>query len=309
MENNVRKGFFAELKEKRVTTVAAAWVFYFLTTLLPVAFLLIAAFAVFGVDFADKVVGYLPEEFRTAGETILGVAKNASGGATVFFVATVLFSGSALLNQMSKDGEFLYEKSCLRTKNGIVRRLWAIFALCVLFFVFLGTAFAVAFKDMIFPVSYPEGQNFLILPLVFSVIVAAAFVIIMLLNKFIAPVKLGFSALAFGSFAALFAIVAGTIGFTVYLRFFNSYNAFYGSLAAVIVFILWAYIAMTGLYFGAFICMRSYEKQKSAVLREGSKKESKGKTEQPPRKVAGERKTEKVRSVKTKRKKGSLAAV
>ena len=264
MENNVRKGFFAALKEKRVTTVSAAWVFYFLTALLPVAFLLIAAFAVFGVDIADKAVGYLPEEFRTAGETVLGVAKNASKGATVFFVATVLFSGSALLNQMSKDGEFLYTESGARRRNGIVRRLWAIFALCVLFFVFLGAAFAVAFKDMIFPASDFAGESLPILSLAFSGIVAAAYVIIILLNKFIAPVKLGFSALAFGSFIALFAIVAGTIGFTIYLRFFNSYNAFYGSLAAVIVFILWAYIAMTGLYFGAFICMRTYERQKLA---------------------------------------------
>ena len=110
MENNVRKGFFAELKEKRVTTVAAAWVFYFLTTLLPVAFLLIAAFAVFGVDFADKVVGYLPEEFRTAGETILGVAKNASGGA-IFFSTHVLEVAEKLCDRVGiiKKGRLVAE--------------------------------------------------------------------------------------------------------------------------------------------------------------------------------------------------------
>lgn len=260
MKSDIKKGFFAELKEKRVSTVAAAWVFYFLTALLPTVFLLITAFAVFGVDLKEKVIGYLPEEFRTAGETIFSVAKNASDGATVFFVATVLFSGSALLNQMSKDGEFLYGSTGgIRAKNGIVRRIWAVFALCVLFAVFMVSAFAVAFKDMILPQVSGSG-NIWILALAFSFVVATGYFIIILLNKFIAPIKIPFSALAAGSFVALLAIVAGTIGFTVYLRFFKNYNAFYGSLAAIIVFLLWVYIAMTGLSFGAFVCKRASEK-------------------------------------------------
>lgn len=301
MKEGNKKGFFAELKEKRVTTVAAAWVFYFLTALLPIVFLLITAFAVFGVDLKGKVIGYLPEEFRAAGETVFSVAKNASEGATVFFVATVLFSGSALLNQMSKDGEFLYgERGGVRAKNGIVRRLWAIFALCVLFAVFLTSAFAAAFKEMLFPRISGRG-NVWILALAFSFVAAAGYFIIILLNKFIAPIKVSFSALAAGSFIALFAIVAGTIGFTVYLRFFKSYNAFYGGLAAIIVFLLWAYIAMTGLSFGAFICMRANEKiaarekniKKEAAFSGETRAKSGEKAEisEKPERVKGKRKT------------------
>ncbi len=256
MKDKLNKGFFAELKDKRVTTVSAAWAFYFLTALLPVAFLLIAAFAVFGVDVADKAAGYFPEEFAEVGETVLRVAKNASRGATAFFFVIVLFSGSALINQMNKDGEFLYGEKCKRMKNGIARRLWAVLALCALFFVFLGAALAVAFKEMIFTESEFGGRGFLIPALAFTLIVAAAYVVIILLNKFIAPIKIGFTALIFGSFVALFLVVAGTIAFTLYLRFFNSYNAFYGSLTAALALILWAYIAMTGLYLGAFVCMR-----------------------------------------------------
>ena len=78
MSEKKEKGFFEALKQTRITTVSAAWVFYFLTALLPMAFLLITAFAVFGVNLADKAVGYLPEEFRPAGEAILSAAENAS---------------------------------------------------------------------------------------------------------------------------------------------------------------------------------------------------------------------------------------
>lgn len=244
------------LKRTRITTVSAAWVFYFLTALLPLAFLLITAFAVFGVNLADKAVGYLPEEFRPAGEAILSAAENASHGITVFFVLTVLFSGSTLLARMSKDGEFLYEKQSEK-RNPFLRRLWAVFALCVLFAVFLLAAVLFAFKEVVFPAG-AEGKNGIFLTaLAFLLVISVCYVIIILLNKFIAPVKLGASALALGSFVSLFVTVAGTIGFTLYLRFFSSYNAFYGSLAAVIVFLLWAYIVMTGLFFGSFVCMRA----------------------------------------------------
>lgn len=255
MSEKKEKGFFEALKQTRITTVSAAWVFYFLTALLPMAFLLITAFAVFGVNLADKAVGYLPEEFRPAGEAILSAAENASHGMTVFFVLTVLFSGSTLLARMSKDGEFLYEKQSEK-RNPFLRRLWAVFALCVLFAVFLGAAVLFAFKDMIFPVRADGNDGIFITALVFLFIISVCYVIIILLNKFIAPVKLSAPAVMFGSFVSLFVTVAGTIGFTLYLRFFNSYNAFYGSLAAVIVFLLWAYIIMTGLFFGSFVCMR-----------------------------------------------------
>ena len=74
-----------------------------------------------------------------------------------------------------------------------------------------------------------------------------------MLNRFISPVKLKFKEVAIGGLCSLSAIVMGTIGFALYLRFFNSYNAFYGSLAGIIVFLLWVYIIMIGLVAGVII--------------------------------------------------------
>ncbi|MBQ4111582.1 MAG: hypothetical protein IJD38_02170, partial [Clostridia bacterium] len=104
-----RKGLSTVLKiftEKRLTTVAGAWVYYFLSSVIPLAFLIITAFSVFGVSITGDIVSRLPEEFRLAGETIVQTAEKASKGVTVFFVITVVFSCTTLLNQMSKDGDF-----------------------------------------------------------------------------------------------------------------------------------------------------------------------------------------------------------
>ena len=75
--------------EKRLTTVAGAWVFFFLTSVIPLAFLLVTAFGVFGVDLSLELVSRLPLEFRPAGEAIVSTAERASKGATIIFIFLV----------------------------------------------------------------------------------------------------------------------------------------------------------------------------------------------------------------------------
>lgn len=259
------------VRQKRITTVAGAWTFYFLTSLLPIVFLLITAFGVFGVEISADFISRLPEEFRLAGETILETAKNASRGITVFFILTVLFSGSALLSQMSKDGEFLYGVR-LNKARGIMRRLWAMLALAALFVIFLAAAFLLSFRMPLAELFSKGRKNIFFTALVFLFAILLCYVIIVLLNKFISPVKQKFSSLALGGFVSLAADVAGTIGFIFYLKYFGSYNVFYGSLAAVIVFILWAYILMTGLVLGACVNVLVYERRERAARRQRAEK-------------------------------------
>ncbi len=261
MKRNKMFAFFHVFSDKRLTTVAGAWVFFFLTSVLPLAFLMVTAFGVFGVDLSLELVSRLPVEYRVAGEAIVSTAEKASRGATVIFVFTVIFSGSTLLNQMSKDGDHIYGAKS-NSKRGIFRRGWAIIGLACLFTVFLGVAFLIAFgTNLINGFSLIKSNSILGMTLGLSLLITFCYFLIIILNRFISPVKLKFTDLALGSLVSLFIIVLGTIGFTLYLRFFNSYNAFYGSLAGVIVFLLWAYILMTGLVFGAIINSFVYSKK------------------------------------------------
>ncbi|MBQ9735018.1 MAG: YihY/virulence factor BrkB family protein [Clostridia bacterium] len=250
------KTFIQDIKDKRLTTVAGAWVYYFLSSALPLAFLLVTAFGVFGVNVSVQIVDRLPEEFRTAGHAIISAAENASNGVTIFFIITVVISCSTLLNQMSKDGDYIYGVNS-KYKRGIMRRVSAVFAIIALFFLFLGAAFLFAFGSMVFAgVHADNGTQLFLTILTFLLVICFGYAIILLLNVFISPVRLSFKGLALGSFISLSVIVVGTIGFTVYLRFFSNYNAFYGSLAAIVIFLLWAYICMLGLACGAIINMR-----------------------------------------------------
>ncbi len=263
MKKNFVRSFFDLINQKRLTTVAGAWVYYFLTAFVPLLFLLVTAFSVFGVSLTHDLISRLPEEFRLAGEKVIETAENSSKGATIFFVIAVIFSCTSLLNQMSKDGDFIYE-SHSKTKRGLFRRLWAVVALSMLFVLFLGVAFVFAFSSniKINVLLNPRGDIFATI-MVFLFTISLGYAIIYVLNKFISPLKMGFSDLAIGTMFALFIMVLGTIGFTIYLKFFSNYNAFYGSLAGVIIFLIWAYILMLGLSFGAIINMQIYKHKKA----------------------------------------------
>ncbi len=239
--------------QKRLTTVAGAWVFFFLTSVVPLAFLLITAFGVFGVDITRDFVSRLPEEFRTTGEAIATTAEKASKGTTILFLGSVIFSCTTLLNQMSKDGDFLYGYF-LGRKRGIFRRGWALISLGILFIMFLSLAFIFAFGGALMEKGAIIFSDKLFLTMtVFLLAIIFGYVIIIVLNRFISPIKLHFGELWLGSFVSLFIVVLGTIGYIIYLRIFNSYNAFYGSLAAIVVFLLWSYIIMLALVVGVII--------------------------------------------------------
>lgn len=270
MKNSKINSVINLFSEKRVTTVAGAWVYFFLTSLIPLAFLLVTAFSIFGVSITDDLVSRLPEEFRLAGETIARTAENASGGVTVFFIFTVIFSATTLLNQMSKDGDFLYGVQSA-SKRGIMRRLWAVVALSALFLLFLGLAFLFAFKNSI-GVNFTGRSEIFLTTVAILFVILFGYAIILILNGFISPIKLKFSQMAIGSLLSLFIMVLGTIGFIVYLRFFSNYNAFYGALSGIIVFLFWAYIIMLGLVSGVIVNCSMFARSKKKLKERSAKK-------------------------------------
>ena len=69
---------------------------------------------------------------------------------------------------------------------------------------------------------------------------------------------------------ALAITVIGSLAFMLYLRFFANYNKFYGSLAAIIVFLLWAYIVMLGISVGAATSTYLYKKENPSKEKENA---------------------------------------
>ncbi len=248
------------IKRKRISTVAGSWVFYFCLALVPLVFLLVWAFSAFNVDASSVFLAYLPSQFKSFGESVFLEVQNKSKGLTVFFVFTVIFSGSALLNQMSKDGDFIYGTKSKR--RGIFRRIKAIIGLVFLFVIFFITAILFAFSNAI---KQKLNEGFTLIFAQISAIVLLiilCYVIIILLNKFISPVKLGATEVFIGSLVSLVIIVLGTLLFSLYLKFFKPYGVLSGSIVSALAFLSWLYIIMLGLSIGSAVISTINKNQK-----------------------------------------------
>lgn len=110
-----------------------------LLAVVPIFFLMVTAFGVFGVDASTEFAMRLPEEFRGLVLEIIDVASQASRGATVLFVLTVFWVGISLFSHMLKDGELLYGEK--RGKSGVIRKLLSFLLLFLLLTVFFLSRF------------------------------------------------------------------------------------------------------------------------------------------------------------------------
>ncbi len=253
------KSLGALIKEKRVSTVAGAWVFYFLVSLIPLLFLFVTAFGVFGVDVSKEMVFSLPKSIQGTANSLIRTASDTSKGVTVFFIIAVIFSASTLLTQMNKDGEYIYGLKS-RYRKGIFRRVWAITSLAVLFALFLSFALVFVFKKAVFSYFGVNASPLVVITAIFFTLLLS-YAIIILLEKFISPVKLSFAISLAGAGVTFIITAVGTALFTLYLNTFRFTGAFYGSLTGVIVFIIWAYILMLALVLGSMVNVSLYKKR------------------------------------------------
>lgn len=246
-------------EEKRISTVAGAWVFYFVSAIVPLTFLFITAYGVFGVDVSKDLVSRLPEQFRENAYLLVETANRASGKVTVFFVFTTLFSSSALIRQMLKDGSRIYGVE--RKGKGVKRIVEGVFAVCVLFFVFMLCALLILFGKHLLNTVFHGEKKGLITVLTAVSFTLISYAVIVLLNLFICPIDTKKSVVLFCSLISLALVFLGTMALKFYVEFFSRYNRFYGGLAGAIGLLTWTYWCMLGLVVGV-VCSEFITRKK-----------------------------------------------
>ena len=73
-----------------------------------------------------------------------------------------------------------------------------------------------------------------------------------------------------GAIAATILWVVASIGFTVYVTNFNSYEKTYGSLGGVIILLTWLYLSVLMVLFGAVINAQSEKRDGRAAAGNGA---------------------------------------
>ena len=178
------------------------------------------------------------------------IANNSNRNITFFFVITSLYSATKLFYILLKDGELIYLEK--RNSSTLWHKMWSFIVLFVILcFVAIVTVIFILNKSIIFILPLGVKLYALMYKIIYnSLAILIVYGIIITVNRFICPIKKSLLEILVGSFVTLIISVMGSIGFVLYLHYFVSYDNLYGSLASIIIFMLWAYILTFGLSLG-----------------------------------------------------------
>ena len=249
------------VEESNLILISGSWAFFFLLSAVPLVLLTIMAFDFFGVD-VSFLLSDMPSELGEGLSLIVSVATDASKGATFILIVTSLYSSSRLFSYMLKDGDLIYGAS--RRKNSLLTKAFGFLVMFLVFLVFLLAGVAILLsKKLGLLLSFGAANTVSEKILLNFLVISAAYAIIITLDMFICPLKNKLKAVMLGAFVTLAFAVLGSIGFAAYLHYFASYNDLYGSLTAVVVFMLWVYIVMIGLTTGNVFISLLIKRQES----------------------------------------------
>lgn len=251
---------WAKVSDDDIIGNAAQVAFYFSFAIFP---LLLFLMSLLGVILNDKqdlqeelflILGQVmpASAYDLVKNTLDEVTKNASGGKLSFGILVTLWSASAGIDNMRSTLNEVYN---LKETRSFIRAKLTSLALTlvvgILILVALGfIVYGSQFLDFVLPIDSPlvlNGLEWLIILLMLQLAFA-------LLYNF-APNHDAFKWkwLSPGAIIGVVLWLLLTGGFRLYLRYFDSYAATYGSLGAVIVLMLWLYLTALVILIGGAI--------------------------------------------------------
>ncbi len=231
------------LAEQKYTTIAGTLVFFLVTSIVPFLFWLTLLFGRAGAA-GEQILDL--GLFGWAKDLLIFLRANAEGasrGASIFFLATTLWSSSGFFYHLRRSGEIVYGGEC--HKHGWKVRVSAI-ALTFVILVFFAVAGAVMFSAVFLLRKY---SPWIFYPLVYTLLLLLGFFAAWILNAYVCPYRVSPAETVHGSLLTAALWLAASALFAVYLRFASA-EKLYGALSLVVVFLLWLYWMMICLTVG-----------------------------------------------------------
>jgi membrane protein len=274
------KRTFSEMKEDNLTDWAAALTYYGLLALFPALIALVSIIGLFGdpatttKKLTDIVTNLGPQSAAsTLSKPIQQITSNRTGAGFAFVLglAGALWSASGYVGAFTRASNVIYE-----TPEG--RPIWKLRPLQILVTLVMVVLTAIVALSLVLTgpvvdaVAKPIGLgstavtawNFAKWP----VLVLIVLLIISVLYYATPNVRLrGFKWVTPGALFALVVWLVASALFAFYVSKFGSYNKTYGTLAGVVVFLVWLWITNVAMLLGAEL---NAERERSAELAEGT---------------------------------------
>ena len=253
----------AEFNEGNLTDWAAALTYYGLLSLFPALIALASILGLIGdprtttAKITEVITGIGP---KSAAQTFAGpirtIATNqsAAGFAFVVGLALAVWSGSGYVGAFIRASNLIYERSEGRSFWKL-RPLQMVMTLAMIILVALLALGLVLTGPMVAAVAKPLGVSSAGVE-VWSIakwpVMVVVFLVMVGVLYYASPnVKIrGFRWVTPGSLIAIVIWALASAGFAVYVANFSSYDKTYGTLAGVIVLLIWLWISNVAILFG-----------------------------------------------------------
>ncbi len=245
--------FVRGLFEGSVSTRAAAVSYNFFLAIFPFILFLFTLIPYIPVtDFQVTLFSLFreiipPETFAMVEKTIFEIIMlQNSGLLSLSFILTFYFSTNGVNAIMDGFNSSLHSS---KKRNWWKQQLTAIFLMAILsFLVILAITFITVGS---FAINWLIENGFIQDDLTITLLEIVRWLIILLLTFFSVSFLYYFGpaerrAYAFfspGSILATFLLIIGTLGFNIYIANFSRYNALYGSIGTLIIFLVWIFIS------------------------------------------------------------------
>jgi membrane protein len=274
----VLKRVAKEFGEDNITVWAAALTYYGVLSIFPGLLLLVTVLKLFGADTVQKVVDNVKSVAPGSVANILGSAatslqhsqQSSAGILAIVSLLGALWSASGYVGVFMKAANDIYD-----VPEG--RPVWKTLPIRLAVTIVTGVVLIAAALIVVFTGSLAEqvgraiGAGGLALTtwsiVKWPVLVVLVSLLFALLYWALPNARQGgFRWVTPGGLLAVIIWLAASAGFAVYVANFGSYNKTYGSLAAVIIFLVWLWITNIAVLLGAEI---DAELQRSRAIQAG----------------------------------------
>ncbi len=239
---------------------AAAVAFYSFLALIPALAALVSLLGLVAQgqnpnEVINDLFGALPGDARELlSEELANITEQSAGSLSFGLVVGIvlsLWSASGAVGQLVTTINIAYDEE--ETRGWVHRKLLALgLTLGAVLFVALAVFTVVAVPTLIERTGLGIGTRRLLNILVWPVLAAGFLVALAILYR-LAPDRRSprWRWVSVGSTFAVVGWVAVTLGFRAYVTYFGSYNKTYGSLAAVVVILMWLWLSAIIVLLGA----------------------------------------------------------
>lgn len=251
---------FDYLSSKKYTTLAGTMAFFLVMSVVPFLFWLTLLFGRLHIDYEPILELEFFADFKEIILYFRDAAESATAGASVVLLATTLYSSTNLFYHMRRSGEIIYE--CSRRKAALLVRLSALVLIFAVMLLMLAGVSLFLLGTALLPRILP---SFAAQTAVYALFAAVVFALLLLLNVYICPYRVGAGDVVWGSLLTLLLGGIASFGFSVYVRF-SSVEKLYGAAVFLILFLLWLYVLMTCFVVGVILNCYLLERDKNQKI-------------------------------------------